>query len=158
TGRPVRVMLLEAWPATARLVILSLALSYVIGIALGVLQSQAGRGGLDTALSTASVTLLALPGYWLALVLVMVFTYRLRVLPAFGAGGLDAEFLPVWARVIDGLRHLALPLATLTLIGIGGVARYVRGAMLDLEGSAFLVTARAKGLTTSRVLLRHRLR
>jgi peptide/nickel transport system permease protein len=158
TGRPVRTMLLQAWPATARLVVLSLVLSYVLGIALGVVQASAGGTRLDTALSATSVTLFALPGYWLGLMLVMVFTYRLRLLPAFGAGGLDAEFLPPGARVVDGLRHLALPLATLTLIGVGGVARFVRGAMLDLEGSAFLLTARAKGVRPSRVLLRHTLR
>ncbi len=158
TGRPVRAMLFEAWPATAKLVVLSLFLSYVIGIGLGVIQASAGGTRLDTALSAASVTLFALPGYWLGLMLVMAFTYRLRVLPAFGAAGLDAEFLPPWARVVDSLRHLALPLATLTLIGIGGIARFVRGAMLDLEGGAFLLTARAKGLASSRVLLRHWLR
>jgi len=158
TGRPVRTMLLEAWPATAKLVVLSLFLSYVIGIGLGVIQASAGGTRLDTALSAASVTLFALPGYWLGLMLVMAFTYRLRLLPAFGAAGLDAEFLPPWARVVDSLRHLALPLATLTLIGIGGIARFVRGAMLDLEGSVFLLTSRAKGLASVRVLLRHWLR
>jgi len=158
TGRPVRTMLLEAWPATARLVVLSIILSYVLGIGLGVLQASRSGSALDTALSAASVTLFALPGYWLGLMLIMVFTYRLRLLPAFGAGGLDAEFLPAGARVADGLRHLVLPLATLTLIGVGGVARFVRGAMIDLEGSAFLLTARAKGLGPLSVLLRHTLR
>jgi peptide/nickel transport system permease protein len=158
TGRPVRNLLLEAWPATAKLVMLSILLSYGLGIALGVVQASVGGSRLDTILSAASVTLFAVPGYWLGLMLVMVFTYRLRLLPAFGAAGLDAEFLPAWAQAVDGLRHLALPLATLTLIGIGGVARFVRGAMVDLEGSAFLLTARAKGLAPSRVLLRHTLR
>jgi len=109
-------------------------------------------------MSISSVTLFAMPGYWLGLMLVMVFTYRLHLLPAFGAGGLDAEFLPAGARMVDSLRHLALPLTTLTLIGVGGVARFVRGSMIDLEGSAFLLTARAKGLGSSRVLIRHTLR
>jgi peptide/nickel transport system permease protein len=158
TGRPVRTMLGQAWPATARLVLLSLLLSYALGIALGVVQAAAGGSRLDTAISAASVTLFALPAYWLGLMLVMLFTYRLRVLPAFGAAGLDAEFLPAPARALDGLRHLALPLATLTIIGVGGVARFVRGAMLDLRGSVFLVTAEAKGLTPRRVLIGHALR
>lgn len=158
TGRPVSAMFREAWPATAKLVVLSLLLSYGLGIGLGVIQAGVGGSRLDTALSAASVTLFALPGYWLGLMLVMIFTYRFRLLPAFGAAGLDAEFLPPGERLVDGLRHLALPLATLTLIGVGGVARFVRGAMLDLEGSTFLLTARAKGLTPTRVLLRHTLR
>jgi peptide/nickel transport system permease protein len=157
TGRPVRSMLGEAWPATVRLVGLSLILSYLLGIAIGALQAMRG-GAIDTALSIVSVTLFALPGYWLGLMLVMVFTYRARMLPAFGAAGLDADFLTGWERMADRLRHLALPLATLTLIGAGGTARYVRGAMLDVAGAPFVAIARAKGITDTRVALHHVLR
>jgi peptide/nickel transport system permease protein len=157
TGRPVRRMLGEAWPATVRLVGLSLVLSYLLGIAVGVVQAIR-RGPLDTALSVVTVTLFALPGYWLGLMLVMLFTYRARMLPAFGAAGFDADFLTGGARLADRLRHLALPLATLTLIGIGGTARYVRGAMLDVAGAQFVTIARAKGLSPTRVALHHVLR
>src|SRR5580765_7085122 len=104
TGRPVREMIAQAWPATVRLVGISLVLSYLAGIAIGVVQAVRG-GTLDTALSIASVTLFALPGYWFGLMLVMLFTYRLRLLPAFGSAGFDAEFLPPAARLADRLRH-----------------------------------------------------
>jgi peptide/nickel transport system permease protein len=157
TGRPVRAMLGEAWPATVRLVGISLLLSYLLGIAVGVVQATRG-GGLDTALSVVSVALFALPGYWLGLMLVMLFTYRLRLLPAFGSAGFDADFLTGWERQADRLRHLALPLATLTLIGIGGTARFVRGAMLDVAGLPYVAIARAKGLSETRIALRHVLR
>jgi len=157
TGRPVRTTLAQAWPATVRLVGLSLVLSYLLGIAVGVVQAVRG-GKLDAALSVASVTLFALPGYWLGLMLVMLFTYRLRLLPAFGAAGLDADFLPAPARLADQLRHLALPLATLTLVGVGGTARFVRGAMLDVADAPYVTVARSKGLTPVRVTLRHVLR
>jgi peptide/nickel transport system permease protein len=157
TGRPVRTMLARAWPATVRLVGLSLVLSYLIGIAVGVVQA-ARNGRLDTALSIATVTLFALPGYWLGLMLVMVFTYRLRWLPAFGASGFDADFLGPADRLVDRLRHLTLPLVTLTLVGVGGTARFVRGAMLDVAGAPFVTVARAKGLSERSVTLRHVLR
>ena len=157
TGRPVRAMLADAWPATVRLVGISLLLSYLAGIAIGVVQAVRG-GRLDTALSVATVTLFALPGYWLGLMLVMLFTYRLRVLPAFGSAGFDSDFLTGWERTADRLRHLALPLATLTLVGLGGTARFVRGAMLDVVGEPYIATARAKGLTDIDVALRHTLR
>ena len=157
TGRPVRAMLGEAWPATVRLVGISLLLSYLLGIAVGVVQATRG-GGLDTALSVVSVALFALPGYWLGLMLVLLFTYRLRLLPAFGSAGFDADFLTGWERQADRLRHLALPLATLTLIGIGGTARFVRGAMLDVAGLPYVAIARAKGLSETRIALRHVLR
>jgi peptide/nickel transport system permease protein len=157
TGREVRTVIGEAWPATVRLVGISLLLSYLLGIAVGAVQAVRG-GRLDTALSVATVTLFALPGYWLGLMLVMLFTYRLRVLPAFGSAGFDADFLTGWSRVLDYLRHLALPLLTLTLIGIGGTARYVRGAMLDVKNAPHVAIAHAKGLTPRQVARRHVLR
>lgn len=157
TGRPVRAMISNAWPATVSLVGLSLLLSYLLGIVVGAI--QAARGGpLDTTLSVVTVTLFALPGYWLGLMLVMVFTYWARILPAFGAAGFDADFLTGWDRVADRLRHLALPLTTLTLIGIGGTARFVRGAMLDIGDAPHVSVARAKGLSPVQVTLRHVLR
>jgi peptide/nickel transport system permease protein len=157
TGRPVGSMISDAWPPTVRLVGLSLLLSYVLGILVGAI--QAARGGrLDTILSVITVTLFAMPGYWLGLMLVMVFTYWARALPAFGAAGFDADFLTGWSRVSDRLRHLALPLTTLTLIGVGGIARYVRGAMLDVRDAPHVAIARAKGLSPARVAARHVLR
>jgi len=154
TGRPVRTLLGEAVPATLELVGLSLVLSYVLGLAVGAVQATA-RARLDTALSVATVTLYAVPGYWLGLMLVMVFTYWARALPAFGRAGFDSEFLSGWAWLADRVRHIALPLATLTLIGIGGTARFVRGAMLDVLGQPFVQTAHAKGLSPLAVTRDH---
>jgi peptide/nickel transport system permease protein len=155
TGRPVAGMLADAWPNTALLVLLSIVCGYLIGIAVGAVQAMRQASRLDTSLSVATVTLYALPGFWLGLMLVMVFTYWLRVLPAFGVAGVDADYLSGWGRALDRVRHLALPLATLTLIGIGGTARYARGAMLDVLREPFIVTARAKGLPVARITRRH---
>ena len=87
--------------------------------------------------------------------LVMVFTYWAHALPAFGRAGFDSEFLSGWAWLADRVRHIALPLATLTLIGIGGTARFVRGAMLDVLGQPFVQTAHAKGLSPLAVTRDH---
>src|SRR5438094_237594 len=114
---------------TVRLVGLSLILSYLIGLAIGVVQAARSRSRIDTLLSVSSVTLFAVPGYWLGLMLVLVFTYWTQALPAFGAAGLDSDYLHGGSWLIDRLRHLALPLATLTLLGIGGAARFARGPM-----------------------------
>lgn len=157
-GRPVRAVLGTAWPPTVRLVALSLLLSYLLGIVVGAVQAARSASRLDTVLSVVTVTLFAMPGYWLGLMLVLVFTYWGRVLPAFGAAGFDADYLTGGAWVADRLRHLALPLATLTLIGVGGAARFVRGAMLETLSQPFITTAHAKGLTPARVIGRHALR
>jgi peptide/nickel transport system permease protein len=157
TGRPVGDMLAEAWPWTALLVTLSLVLSYTFGVLVALIQVRS-RAGIDAALSIISVSLFAMPGYWLAIMLVWLFAYHLRLLPAFGATGLDAEFLGPAAQAVDALRHLALPLATLTLIGIGGAARFVRGALFDVTDEPFLLAATARGLTDRTILRRHLLR
>src|SRR6266498_4050950 len=137
-GRPVRAVLGDAWPATVRLVALSLLLSYLIGLVVGAVQAARSGSRTDTVLSIASVTLFAVPGYWLGLMLVLVFTYWGRMLPAFGAAGLDADYLRGGAWLIDRLRHLALLLVTLS--------------------QPFITTARAKGLTPLRVVGHHALR
>ncbi len=158
TGRPVATMLREAWPRTALLVALSLAASYLLGLLVGAIQATTRRRGVDHALSIGTLTLFAMPSYWLGLLLVMIFAWQLRWFPAFGAAGLDADFLTGWARVQDRLAHLALPLLTLTLIGVGGVARYVRAAMRDVREAPFVLAARARGLGNARVTRRHILR
>jgi len=156
-GRSAASLLGEAWPATALLVLLSIILSWTLGIAIGALQANTRRATLDGLISAITVALNAMPGYWLGLVLVMVFTYQLGWLPAFGAAGVDAEFLTATGRLTDRLRHLALPLLTLTLIGLGGAARYARAAMRELREAPFLLAARGRGLSESRVVVRHQL-
>jgi len=118
-GRPVRALLGHRLAQTAWLVGLSLLLSYLTGFAIGAVQAARGGSRLDTLLSVSTVTLFAMPGYWLGLMLVLAFTYWARLLPAFGTAGLDSDYLHGASWLIDRLRHLALPLATLTLIGIG---------------------------------------
>lgn len=157
-GRSAAGLLGEAWPATALLVLLSIGLSWTLGIGIGALQANARRRTIDGLASAVTVALNAMPGYWLGMVLIMVFTYRLGWLPAFGATGLDAEFLSPAGRLVDRLRHLALPLLTLTLIGLGGTARYTRSAMRELRDAPFLLAARGRGLSESRVVARHQLR
>ncbi len=85
-GRPVRALLGAAWRKTAWLVALSLLLSYLVGLAIGAVQAARGGSRIDTILSVSTVTLFAIPGYWLGLMLVLVFTYWARLLPAFGSG------------------------------------------------------------------------
>lgn len=157
-GRPAATLLAEAWPATALLILLSLAVSWLAGIAVGAFQANTRRRGLDATASALSVALNAMPSYWLGLALVLLFTYQLGWLPAFGAAGVDADFLGRWARLSDRLRHLALPLLTLSLIGIGGSARFARAAMRAVARAPFLVAARARGVGRTRVVVRHQLR
>jgi len=148
------------------LVGLSLLLTWLAGIAVGVVQAARARSRLDVALTGITSTLQALPAYVLALALVLVFAYGAALwswpaalhLPAMGEEAMGSGFLPLWQRLADRARHLVLPVTTLALIGAGGAARYVRASTLEALRQPAVRAARARGLTERRVLFRHALR
>lgn len=164
--RPVATIIAEALPHTLLLSGASLLLTYIVGVVIGLVQAAQRRTAIDTGLTAVSLFVYGMPAYWLAIMLVLVFTYTAArwqwpawiQLPAMGVAGLDADFLSPWGRLVDRLRHLTLPLATLTAIGAAGAARYVRGAVLDVRDLQFVRTARAKGLPATSVQVRHILR
>jgi len=170
-GRPVTAVLGEALPASIALGGASLALSYVVGVALGtwqaVLRATGTRGGrrTDAWLTVLTTTAYAAPSYWLALGLVALFTAGaarwgfpawLR-LPAFGASD-PAGALTGWAAVADRVRHAILPVSVLAAVGAAGVARYARAAVGDALAGDFVRTALAKGLRARTAYGRHALR
>ena len=164
--RPVTRVLLGALGPTLWLTGSSLLLTYLIGIAIGVVQAARERSALDTALTVVTTGLQSIPSYVLGLGLVLVFAYGAALwnwpqvlrLPALGSSGIGADLLTPTQRFADGLRHLALPAATLGLVGAAGLARYVRTATIEALHQPSVRTARAKGLGEVRVLVRHALR
>ncbi len=164
--RPVAHVVAAALPHTLVLSITSLFLTYLAGVLIGVVQAMKRRTVIDTGLTVTTLVVYGMPAYWLAIMLVLVFAYGAArfgwpawlQFPAMGVAALDTDFLTPWARVVDRIRHLALPLATLGAIGAAGTARFVRGAVLDVRGLGFVRAARAKGLNPVAVEVRHVLR
>ena len=163
--QPVSRLLLDAAPVSFALGGISLALTFLIGVPLGMLQSARRGGALDRAATVLTTAVYAAPTFWIALALVAVFTYgaaTLRLpealrLPAFGVrtpGGTTGGF----AGFIDLARHAVLPVATLAAVGAAGIARYARSAVADVLNEGWVGTARAKGAGPSRVFGRHVLR
>jgi len=144
----------------------SLLLTYIGGILVGVIQAMRHRTAIDTGLTVTTLIIYGMPAYWLAIMLVLVFSYAAARFgwpdwirfPALGVTSIDAEFLSPWGRIVDRARHLALPLITLGAIGIAGTARFVRGAVLDVRDQPFVHTARAKGVSRLAVESHHVLR
>jgi peptide/nickel transport system permease protein len=124
-------------------------LSAAIGIALGVLAARRPRGALDYAVNAVAFAGISLPSFWLGILLIILFAVTLGWLPAGGPP--DTPGLAAW------LRHLALPGATLTVLGLASYARQTRAAMIDALGDLYIRTARAKGAPERRVLLHHAL-
>lgn len=160
--RPVRVVLAEALPVSLWLGLSSLALTFIVGVALGTFQA-ARRGRLaDPLLTVVTTAVYAAPSYWLALALVAVFTYGATVwgfppalrLPAFGVRD-PAGTAEGIAALADLLRHSVLPVSVLAAVGAAGIARYARSTVADLTGAEWVRTARAKGLASRTVYRRH---
>ena len=162
TGRPVTSLLADAAPISLWLGGVSLALTFLIGVPVGMLQA-AKRGQLtDRALTVLTTAVYAAPSFWLALALVAVFTYGAATmglpsgwrLPAFGlrTPGLSLEG---WAGFMDLIRHAILPVSILAAVGAAGIARYARTSVADILGLDFVRTARAKGLRPRAVYMRH---
>ena len=130
----------------------SFSVAFAASLGLGIAAARRPRSRFDTAVNFGCFAGVSLPTFWLALILILVFAQGLGWLPASGIGGGEG------ANAADRLRHLILPVATLTIANIGGYTRYVRAAMRDALGQDHIRTARAKGASEARVVWRHALR
>jgi peptide/nickel transport system permease protein len=163
-SRPVSEILLEALPNTLMLTGVALLLVFLIGIAIGVFQAVRQYSVADNSLSVVSLFFYSMPSFWLALMLMLLFSLKAHqwgwpiALPATGMMSVDYEFMSAGEKIWDRIRHLILPVSTLTLALAAGVARYTRGQMLEVIRQDFIRTARAKGLPERTVIWKHALR
>jgi peptide/nickel transport system permease protein len=170
--KPVIQDLAAFWPATAELALAAIALSAALGIPLGVLSAVRAGRWLDRLITPGSVFLGSMPIFWLGLMAVLVFYRTLDVLPAVGRLTVGVTPPPAVTGLLlvdsllagdgrafaDALRHLVLPAFILSVISLAMVTRVTRAAMLDILHEDYLRTARAKGLSEPRVVLKHALR
>jgi peptide/nickel transport system permease protein len=163
-SRPVRDILFEVIPNTLMLTGTALVLVFVIGVLIGVLQAVKQYSIFDSTSSVVSLFFYSMPSFWLALMLMLVFSLKAHqwgwpiALPPTGITSVDYEFMGFGEKIWDRVSHLILPVGTLTLALAAGVARYTRGAMLEVVRQDFIRTARAKGLPERTVIMKHALR
>ena len=172
TGRPVLEDILHFFPATIELASLALIIAILVGIPLGVLSAVYRNSLLDHFSRVISLVGVSMPVFWLGLVLMLIFYFKLGWLPEPGrldimliepprvTGMLliDAVIAGDWEVFWDGIRHMILPATVLGLFGLAGIARIVRSSMLDVLSQEYIKTARIKGLNEFLVLTRHALR
>lgn len=157
--RPVREVLASALPNTMVLMVIALAGSFALGILVALIQVARRGSATDHTLSAISLFFYSVPDFWLALLALLTFTYWLPIFPVGGAvDPVMHEYMGVGARIVDRLRHLALPALTLMVLASPAVARYQRAALLDVLPADYIRTARLKGLTERDILRRHALR
>ncbi|MFP6712594.1 MAG: ABC transporter permease [Rhodospirillales bacterium] len=152
----VKPVLTVLWPALGNTVILlgiSFILSVLLALPAGIYAAIRQYTGTDYLINLAAFAGISIPSFWLALLLITLFSVILGVLPASGTetiGGLSS----FW----DSAKFLILPIATLTIASIGSHTRFVRAAMMETMRQDFIRTARAKGATEARVVWHHALR
>ena len=156
--RPVRTVIFEKLPNTVQLNFLAFLLAAALGLPIG-LWSAARSGRLAERASAVGFFLLySLPSFWVALLLVQLFSVKLNVLPLFGMSSDLYGDLEGRARVIDRLKHLVLPVLTLTYAQLAIFARFSKAALTEVIRQDFITAARAKGAGTAAVMWRHALR
>jgi peptide/nickel transport system permease protein len=157
---PVVSMIADRVPATLLLVVSSVLAAFSIGTALGVLSSRRPNGLLSQFITVLSMVGFAAPVFWMGIMLVILFASVLPILPVSGMRAVDAgsgSHFDV-KDVVDVLYHLVLPTLTLSLVYLAQYSRLARSSMLDVLGSDFIRTARAKGLPDRVVMYKHALR
>ncbi len=155
--RPVWDILAERLPATLVLTLTAFLLALALGVALGTLAAVTVGTWADSAITIVALLAYATPIYWIGLMLSLLFSIQLGWLPAFGYETVGAGYTGL-AHVADVAKHLILPVITLALFYMASYARLTRASMLEVRGLDFIKTAKAKGLSQSRIVTRHVLR
>jgi peptide/nickel transport system permease protein len=150
SGQAVSVILVSKMPVTVSLVVMGLLLTVVTSLVVGV--AAATRGGIvDRALQILSVIVNAIPGYWLALILVIIFGLTLRLVPATG-------YIPITESFTGWLSTIILPSISIAIGSFAFVAMQIRGALLDVLRQDYIRTLRTRGISQRSILLKHALR
>ncbi|MCL6552278.1 MAG: ABC transporter permease [Firmicutes bacterium] len=151
--RRVSEVIRERLPLTLLLGGTALAVSLVLGIPAGVISATRRYSLADHTVTFFSFIGVSIPAFWLAIILILVFSVWLRWLPASGVATAGAGF-----SLVDRLAHLALPTVVLATVILPSITRFTRSALVEELGQDYVRTARAKGLPEPRVLTRHALR
>ena len=159
-NRPVMDKIRERLPVTLQLNIISLLLTYLLAIPLGIYSATHQYSAGDKVTTVSLFILYSLPSFWVATVLILFLgggDYW-HIFPISGISSLDAEKLAWWPWLKDRVWHLVLPVTCLTYGGLAYISRQMRSGMLEIIRQDYIRTARAKGLSERAVILKHALR
>jgi peptide/nickel transport system permease protein len=151
TGQPVAPQIIQRLPTTLQLAFLSIIIGMLVGFPLGIISALKPGSAVDTIASIISQLGVAIPDFWMGILLVLLFSTTLDVLPPSG-------YTSITEDAGDWLEHMILPAITAGLISGAIQTRFIRSAMLEVLGQNYIKTARAKGLPERTVLIRHALR
>jgi peptide/nickel transport system permease protein len=162
--RPINEILPAVLWNTLQLTLISLVIIFIVGMLIGIVQAVRQYSLADNVLTFLALFFYSMPSFWFALMLILIFSLRAGQegwaiqFPASGMTGIEYEYMGAGGKLLDRARHLFLPAIALGIGSAAGVARYMRGAMLEVIHQDFIRTARAKGLSERTVVFKHALR
>ncbi len=157
-GRKVSEKIAERVPVTLSINVLSMGLIFLAALPIGI-YSAVRKDSVFDRVSTVSVFVgFAVPTFWLALLLMILFGVKLGWLPISGLVSIDHESFSLAGRAWDRVRHLVLPVFLAAFGGLAGMSRYMRSTMLEVIRQDYIAAAKAKGLSERKVVFRHALR
>ncbi len=157
-SRPVSDKIIERLPITIFINALSMVLIIAIAIPIGVVSAVRQNSMFDKITGLLVFIGFAIPTFWLALLLMILFGVDLGWLPISGLRSLNYEYLPPFKAFTDFLKHLILPVLLSAFGGLAGLSRYMRANMLEVIRQDYITTARAKGLSERSIIYKHALR
>jgi len=156
--RGVTSKIMSALPATLLLQVSSLILIFAIALPIGILSAVKRGGVFDRTMTVIVFVGYAIPTFWLALILIFFFGFKLQWFPISGMSPWYVAYLDTAGKIKDLLWHLVLPVITTAFTGLAALSRYSRSSMIEVLNQNYITTARAKGLTEKRVVFVHALR
>jgi len=150
--------ILERVPITLLINVLSMIVILSAAIPIGVMSAVKQNSLFDKATTVFVFLGFAMPTFWLALLLMILFGVKLELLPISGIRSLNYAQLAPFSQVLDVLKHLVLPVFVSGFGGLAGMSRYMRSNMLEVIRQDYITTARAKGLDERTVIFKHALR
>ena len=155
-GRPALTLIAERFPATLELATSALIIAIIVGLPLGIYAGLNPEGLGARIIMGGSVIGISIPTFWLGLMMIIIFSVLLGWLPVSGRGD-TARFMGIESSIftMDGLRHLVLPAINLSLFKISMVIRLTRAGVEEVMSLDFIKFARARGLSSSRIVRSH---
>jgi len=156
--RPVIDKITERMPVTISINFLSMVLIFIIGIPIGIHCARYKDSTMDRSLTAFVFAGYAAPTFWIALLSMIFFGVYLDWLPISGLKSFNYEELSPFGKVVDLIKHLALPVCISAFGGLAGISRYMKNSLLEVLRQEYITTAYAKGLPEKMVLRKHALR
>lgn len=157
-NRPVRDVLLDVIPNTLLLGSVSLILYLLAGVVIGTISAIRQYSIYDHLTTVISLFIYSMPSFWLALMLMILFSLKWKLLPPSNMYSIDAEMLGFFGYLWDRVQHMIMPVFVLSIGSAAGTGRYMRSSLLEVIRQDYIRTARAKGLPERIIIWKHAMR